>query len=287
MRILGRPPRRDEIEPSLALVHAALAESESAASAVGGRGVGASPGVGGPQPCAVLFDEFPVSRLRRAGCSDRNRSGSRDGRSSRTPPVDSDIWPSRGSPRRPPRPNANPLAAKLPHLPARAKRVIFMFMHGGPSQVDTFDYKPTLAKYSGQPAPFVKAAPATGRARRRPRCCARLPGNSPSMARVVAGSPSCSRTSPGTWTTCASSTACTPKAAPTARPPCGCTRGPPVSSDRRSGRGSRTDWGRRTATCPASSRSPRRARTAACRTIPARSCRPSIRGRRSARPTSR
>ena len=31
-----------------------------------------------------------------------------------------------------------------------------MFMHGGPSQVDTFDYKPALLKYSGKPAPFVK-----------------------------------------------------------------------------------------------------------------------------------
>ena len=56
----------------------------------------------------------------------------------------------------------NPLAAKLPHFAARAKRVIFMFMHGGPSQVDTFDYKPALAKYSGQPAPFVKASAADG-----------------------------------------------------------------------------------------------------------------------------
>jgi len=52
----------------------------------------------------------------------------------------------------------NPLSARLPHFPARAKRVIFMFMHGGPSQVDTFDYKPTLKQYSGQPAPFVKAS---------------------------------------------------------------------------------------------------------------------------------
>jgi len=50
----------------------------------------------------------------------------------------------------------NPLAAKLPHYAPRAKRVIFMFMHGGPSQVDTFDYKPELARLSGQPAPFVK-----------------------------------------------------------------------------------------------------------------------------------
>jgi hypothetical protein len=50
----------------------------------------------------------------------------------------------------------NPLQARLPHFAPRAKRVIFMFMHGGPSQVDTFDYKPALLKYSGKPAPFVK-----------------------------------------------------------------------------------------------------------------------------------
>ncbi len=44
----------------------------------------------------------------------------------------------------------NPLAAKKPHHKAKAKRVIFLFMNGGPSQVDTFDPKPALAKYSGQ-----------------------------------------------------------------------------------------------------------------------------------------
>ena len=52
----------------------------------------------------------------------------------------------------------NPLGQRPPHFSPRAKRVIFMFMHGGPSQVDTFDYKPELKKYSGQPAPFVKPA---------------------------------------------------------------------------------------------------------------------------------
>src|SRR3954467_8731115 len=52
----------------------------------------------------------------------------------------------------------NPLAARPPHFPARARRVVFMFMHGGPSQVDTFDYKPTLARYAGQPAPFLDAS---------------------------------------------------------------------------------------------------------------------------------
>jgi len=50
----------------------------------------------------------------------------------------------------------NPLAARAPHFPARAKRVIFLFMHGGPSQIDTFDYKPLLARDHGQPLPFAK-----------------------------------------------------------------------------------------------------------------------------------
>lgn len=46
--------------------------------------------------------------------------------------------------------------AGLPHFPARAKRVIFLFMHGGPSQVDTFDYKPQLAVRNNEPLPFAK-----------------------------------------------------------------------------------------------------------------------------------
>jgi len=40
---------------------------------------------------------------------------------------------------------------KRPHFPARAKRAIFFFMNGGPSHVDTFDPKPALEKYDGQP----------------------------------------------------------------------------------------------------------------------------------------
>jgi hypothetical protein len=43
----------------------------------------------------------------------------------------------------------NPLAPKAPMFKARAKRVIFLFMNGGPSQVDTFDPKPSLEKYKG------------------------------------------------------------------------------------------------------------------------------------------
>ncbi|MSU34386.1 MAG: DUF1501 domain-containing protein [Pedosphaera sp.] len=50
----------------------------------------------------------------------------------------------------------SPLAPKFPMFPARAKRVIFLFMHGGPSQVDTFDYKPLLERDHGKPLPFAK-----------------------------------------------------------------------------------------------------------------------------------
>ncbi|MEK6236658.1 MAG: DUF1501 domain-containing protein, partial [Planctomycetales bacterium] len=52
---------------------------------------------------------------------------------------------------------ASPLDVKKPHLPARAKRVIFLFMQGGPSHVDTFDYKPALIKNDGKKMPFDDA----------------------------------------------------------------------------------------------------------------------------------
>ena len=48
---------------------------------------------------------------------------------------------------------ANPLAPKTSPRPAKAKSVIFLFMYGGPSQVDTFDYKPELIRRHGQPLP--------------------------------------------------------------------------------------------------------------------------------------
>src|SRR5439155_18110843 len=46
-----------------------------------------------------------------------------------------------------------PLAVKNPHYSPRAKRVIFLFMGGAPSQLDMFDYKPMLAKYNGKSVP--------------------------------------------------------------------------------------------------------------------------------------
>src|SRR5215813_6641402 len=45
----------------------------------------------------------------------------------------------------------NPLAPRKPHFPPKAKSVIFLFMEGGPSQMDLFDPKPELAKWHGKP----------------------------------------------------------------------------------------------------------------------------------------
>ena len=52
--------------------------------------------------------------------------------------------------------DADPLAPKRPLVPARAKRIIFLLMSGGPSQVDTFDPKPLLTRDDGKPLPFAK-----------------------------------------------------------------------------------------------------------------------------------
>src|SRR5262245_5155015 len=49
--------------------------------------------------------------------------------------------------------NTSPLAPKAPQFPAKAQRVVHLFMNGGPSHVDTFDPKPALARYAGQPLP--------------------------------------------------------------------------------------------------------------------------------------
>jgi len=51
----------------------------------------------------------------------------------------------------------NPLAQKQPHFQPRARRVIFIFMQGGPSHVDTFDYKPALEREDGKMASFDDA----------------------------------------------------------------------------------------------------------------------------------
>ena len=52
---------------------------------------------------------------------------------------------------------AGSLAPKAPHFPAKAKRVIFMFMSGAPSHVDMFDYKPELTKRNGEEVAYGRA----------------------------------------------------------------------------------------------------------------------------------
>ena len=60
----------------------------------------------------------------------------------------------------------SPLTPKLPHFPAKVKRVIHLFMNGGPSHVDTFDPKPLLQKYAGKllPTPNLRTERRTGAA---------------------------------------------------------------------------------------------------------------------------
>jgi len=65
---------------------------------------------------------------------------------------------------------ADPLGVKRPHYPAKVKRVIHLFMNGGPSQVDTFDPKPMLDKYDGNKLPTgnLRTERSTGAAMRSP-----------------------------------------------------------------------------------------------------------------------
>jgi hypothetical protein len=51
---------------------------------------------------------------------------------------------------------SDPLAPRMPHFAPRAKRVIFLFMKGGPSHVDTFDPKPRLTRDHGKEYPFAR-----------------------------------------------------------------------------------------------------------------------------------
>ena len=65
-----------------------------------------------------------------------------------------DLLSSQGLLQAAPGPTRSPLTPRRPHFPGKAKRVIHLFMNGGPSHVDTFDSKPALARYAGQPLPM-------------------------------------------------------------------------------------------------------------------------------------
>src|SRR5439155_4888158 len=52
--------------------------------------------------------------------------------------------------------SGTPLSPKAPHFPPKAQNVIFLFLNGGISQVDTFDPKPMLTQHGGEPMPGPK-----------------------------------------------------------------------------------------------------------------------------------
>ena len=114
----------------------------------------------------------------------------------------------RGRGRRP-----NPLAPRTPHFPARAKRVIFLFMPGGPSHVDTFDPKPRLTQRQrqalAQALPGPDAEPAG--------LAVEVPASTASPA---SRSANCSRTSARCVDDCASSARWSPTTSTTPAAAC-------------------------------------------------------------------
>ena len=171
--------------------------------------------------------------------------------------------PRRGFCRRPPRRDGpakggyvSPLAAKAPHFAAKAKRVIFLFMQGGPSHVDTFDYKPSSRPTTASPPSGGQAARLAVQVQpaRQERAVDQraVPQRRQARRRPVPAS-----------------TACTPTTPPTRRRPSSSTPAPRRSSARRWARGCSTAWARSTRTCPASSRSTRPPGSAGRRTTAA------------------
>ena len=102
----------------------------------------------------------------------------------------------------------NALAPKPPHFKPRAKRVIFLFMQGAPSHVDTFDYKPRLQADDGKTVDGKGGTQADEVAVQ----------VQPSMARAGCGCRISFRTWPSMPTICACSIACTPTSACIRRP---------------------------------------------------------------------
>lgn len=90
---------------------------------------------------------------------------------------------------------AGPLDPRPPHREAKAKRVIFIFLQGSPSQLDTFDYKPKLQEDNGKVASTNSGDPPSTWV---------PPGSSNSTVKAVTGFPNYIRTLPGMRTSCAS-----------------------------------------------------------------------------------
>ena len=120
----------------------------------------------------------------------------------------------------------NPLAVRPPHFAARAKRVIFLFMQGGVSQVDSFDYKPRLDKRRRQDAQVRRCPPAGQHGRwadSSQRVMKPLVEVFPARRVRPLGLDSFPRDQPARRRPLLHPLACTPKASPTARRRCSCT----------------------------------------------------------------
>ncbi len=102
------------------------------------------------------------------------------------------------------------VAAPGGHHPATAKSVIFLFMEGGPSQLDTFDRKPLLNELAGKPLPEQLSRTADGDGRKELATVSRRSGSGPGTVKVgwrsVIGFRT-SRSTPMTWRSFALATA--------------------------------------------------------------------------------
>ena len=179
-------------------------------------------------------------------------------------------------------PREGPLAARTPPLPATAKSVIHLFMQGGPSQIDTFDPKPLLARLDGQrpPASFGDEDFQNGQFRNQTLMASKRTFRPHGQSGLMVSDlfPHVAR-----------------RAGRHRRHPLELSRRiPPTrrlsSSSTTAGRGSdapaldrgfSTGWARRTRTCPASSSCSRAACAPGQRSTGRGSCRPSTKARRS------
>ena len=99
-------------------------------------------------------------------------------------------------------PTDDPLTARAPHRPGKAKSVIFLFMAGGPSHLETFDPKPLLNKLDGQPRPATSSAKRSTSSFPRATRAARHEAHvRASTARAASKSPTSFRTRPAASTT--------------------------------------------------------------------------------------
>ena len=148
----------------------------------------------------------------------------------------------------------DPFAPRPAPRPPKAKSVIFLFLVGGPSQIDTFDHKPLLQKLHGQPVPesFRKAVASTRFANVFHGCKDELMASPFSWSQHGQSGLWVSNLMPevdGMPTTYACCIRCRPIPTTTRRPATNSTRETSGRARRASGRGSRMGSARRTATC--------------------------------------